>query len=155
MVVVDGGVLARENGFPGLRSVGGHVTKKVRLREDESPNEGEADVLKETVRGLPTIKFSKRVYELVHQSMMRTVVLKLLGRSIRSLYKKSLLNEIGMIGNVTNIDYNIDNGTQGWFARMVVCVDLNDVEEVDKVPIKEPSMEYKVAMKDYGSWMVV
>ncbi|MBA0783116.1 hypothetical protein Gotri_000884 [Gossypium trilobum] len=106
MVVVDGGVLARENGFPGLRSVGGHVTKKAFCLSG-------------------------------------------------SLYKKSLLNKIGMIGNVTNIDYNIDNGTQGWFARIVVCVDLNDVEEVAKVPIKEPSMEYKVAMKDYGSWMVV
>ncbi|MBA0727756.1 hypothetical protein Golax_000716, partial [Gossypium laxum] len=127
MVVIDGGDLARENGFPGLRSVGGHVTKKVTLREDESPNEGEADVLKETVRGLPTIKFSKRVYELVHQSMMRTIALKLLGRSIGF---NTLSNKLYLIGKPKD-----------------------NVEEVAKVPIKEPSMEYKVAMKDYGSWM--
>ncbi|PPD95260.1 hypothetical protein GOBAR_DD07716 [Gossypium barbadense] len=74
MVVVDGGVLARENGFLGLRSVGGHVTKKVRLQKDESPNEGD---------------FTSALFKAPW--IFLTFCLS------GSLYKKSLLNEIGML----------------------------------------------------------
>lgn len=44
MFVVDSGVLARGNDFTGLRSDGGHVTKKMRLREDDPPDRGGTDM---------------------------------------------------------------------------------------------------------------
>lgn len=47
------------------------------------------------VGGLPTIKFSKTVHELMEQSMMRIVVLKLLGRRIEF---NTLLNKLYLIG---------------------------------------------------------
>ncbi|KAH1074153.1 hypothetical protein J1N35_026481 [Gossypium stocksii] len=96
---------AKENGFWGLRGAGGRVTNKVRLREDDhlmkvectlTLQKGvgfrskiaslvpfvkwklrEGDVVKENVRGVPTIKIFKRVHHLAEQSMIRTLVLKL------------------------------------------------------------------------------
>ncbi|PPS18791.1 hypothetical protein GOBAR_AA01786 [Gossypium barbadense] len=108
MASTGGGSPAKENGFSGLRGVGGRVTNKVRLREDDPSDEGGmcidtsergrisfkdslldsfrnvevsgGDAVKENVRGVPTIKIFKRVHHLAEQSMMRTFVLKLENR---------------------------------------------------------------------------
>ncbi|KAK5776607.1 hypothetical protein PVK06_044567 [Gossypium arboreum] len=40
MASTGGGSPAKENGFSGLRGVGGRVTNKVRLREDDPSDEG-------------------------------------------------------------------------------------------------------------------
>ncbi|MBA0766290.1 hypothetical protein Gotri_015345 [Gossypium trilobum] len=63
--------------------------------EEEDINLLNGDVLTEVVDGLPLIQFLERVHALMHKSMNKTIVIKLL-----------------------------DNGTRGKFARMVVYVYL-------------------------------
>ncbi|KAH1056621.1 hypothetical protein J1N35_034686 [Gossypium stocksii] len=43
----------------------------------------------------------------------------------RFLYKQKMLEKIGgLIGTITKLDFQIDKGLRGKFAKMAVCVDL-------------------------------
>ncbi|MBA0569984.1 hypothetical protein Golob_003675 [Gossypium lobatum] len=52
------------------------------------------------------------------------------------LYNKKTLEEIGgLIGKVTKLNFNTDNGLRGWFARMAIFVNLDKLL-ISKILIK-------------------
>ncbi|KAH1098381.1 hypothetical protein J1N35_015302 [Gossypium stocksii] len=70
----------------------------------------EGDIQKSFVNGVPAISFSDRIHQILIQGMDNTVVLKLLGRNTRYLYKHKILVEIGgLVGKVVKLDFNTDS----------------------------------------------
>ncbi|MBA0787625.1 hypothetical protein Gotri_026370 [Gossypium trilobum] len=63
----------------------------------------DGDVMRSTINRVSAINFSERVHQILVKDMATTVV------------------EIeGLIGKVTKLDFQIDKGSSGKFARMVV-----------------------------------
>ncbi|PPR85327.1 hypothetical protein GOBAR_AA35361 [Gossypium barbadense] len=69
----------------------------------------EQDVKKSFVDGVPSIDFSKRVFQLLEKEMSTSVRFE------------------GMIGKVTKLDFNTDSIARGQYARMAVFVNLGVV----------------------------
>ncbi|MBA0759581.1 hypothetical protein Gotri_022444 [Gossypium trilobum] len=81
------------------------------------------------------------VHSYINQSMKNTVDLKLLGRKIgfNALMNQAIalwMTNWKVVGKVIKIDFNIDFGSRGRFARMAMCINL-DEPLVSKIHIKE------------------
>ncbi|MBA0590349.1 hypothetical protein Gorai_019060, partial [Gossypium raimondii] len=112
----------------------------------------EGDIRMTTINGVPAINFFERIQKILVRVMATTMVVKLLGRNLvysilqnrifnlwkpshsfhlmdienGVLYKKLILEEIGnLIGKVANLDFKIDYGSRGRFARMTVFINLD------------------------------
>ncbi|KAG8502955.1 hypothetical protein CXB51_000789 [Gossypium anomalum] len=96
----------------------------------------EGDFTKSSVKGIPTIAFSKQGLKFV--AALKTIPTYRCGKwSVvmawirlpglpKYLYNKKILEEIGgLIGKVAKLDFNTSNGLRGQFARMVIFVNLD------------------------------
>ncbi|MBA0660580.1 hypothetical protein Goklo_012579, partial [Gossypium klotzschianum] len=88
----------------------------------------EGDIVKSSVNGILDISFFNRIQQILVRNMASIVVVFLssmmvwirLPGLLGFLYKKKILEEIGgLIGTVTRLDFQIDKGLRGKFARMV------------------------------------
>ncbi|MBA0860532.1 hypothetical protein Goshw_018515 [Gossypium schwendimanii] len=101
--------------------------------EDDGFDLKDGNVITQLVDGVPDIRFSERVHTLIHKSISKLVVIKLLGHRIDfnalwfsdAMYKKNLLKAKGnIIGQVIKVDDNTENGSRGRFASMAISIDL-------------------------------
>ncbi|MBA0583886.1 hypothetical protein Gorai_014727 [Gossypium raimondii] len=134
-----------------------NVVSGIGVNEDFDFLEG--DVTRSIVNGIPVIGFSNRIQQILFKEMVKTVVLKLMGRSIglsrllSIFYKKKILEEIGgMIGKVAKLDFNTDKRTRGCFIGMAVYVNL-DKSFVSQVLVNEAiqQVEFESLMTIYFS----
>ncbi|MBA0784544.1 hypothetical protein Gotri_006735, partial [Gossypium trilobum] len=87
--------------------------------EDDNLHLLNEDIVRSSVNSIPIIDFSDRPYPNMVMAWIRLPGLP------RHMYKRKILWEIwGMIGRVTKLDFNIDNGVRRRFARMTVYVNL-------------------------------
>ncbi|KAK5802866.1 hypothetical protein PVK06_030494 [Gossypium arboreum] len=154
-------------------SVGDRNTKKEReLMTNKERNEGlfsgtdddfvllDGDIKRSSVNGIPSIKLSDRVNEILVKNMATSVVLKLPGRNIGfaalqnriygHMYMKKILWKIGgMVRKVAKLDFNTDSKARGRYASMAIYINL------EKLLISMVLINGKVQRIQYESLPVV
>ncbi|MBA0648149.1 hypothetical protein Goklo_015923 [Gossypium klotzschianum] len=90
----------------------------------------DGDVMRSTINRVSAINFSQRVHQILVKDMVTTVVFHLMDVENRYFLVKFHSREAyekeieGLIGKVTKLDFQMDKGSSGKFARMVVYIDL-------------------------------
>ncbi|MBA0596661.1 hypothetical protein Gorai_013471, partial [Gossypium raimondii] len=89
--------------------------------------------IKSSINGILAISFSDRIQQILVRNMASIVVVFPSSMMVRIrlpgllgfLYKKKILEEIGgLIGTVNRLDFQIDKGLRGKFARMIAIENL-------------------------------
>ncbi|MBA0671861.1 hypothetical protein Goklo_029174 [Gossypium klotzschianum] len=106
----------------GLR-IDDKIETSTKKEDDDNLDLPDEDIVRSLVNGILAIDFSNRVNQLLIKDMEHTVIR--LPRLPGHMYKRKILWEIrGMIERVAKLDFNIDNGVRGKFARMAIYFNL-------------------------------
>lgn len=92
--------------------------------DDEDLELPEADIVRSTINGLPSIRFSEQINQLLIKDMARTVVIKLLGRNISY---SVLYNKVCSLWKPSQ-GFRLVDVENGYFLAK-----LQSKEDVDKV----------------------